>query len=54
MFLIKCRKGRQKEMCIYRAIHELFPPLSEGIPDVIWNKKCEYTNGMQPIIKEIQ
>jgi hypothetical protein len=33
---------------------EVFPPLSEGIPEVIWNKKCEYTNGMQLIIKEIQ
>jgi hypothetical protein len=32
---------------IYRVIHEVFPPLSEGIPEVIWNKKCEYTNGMQ-------
>jgi hypothetical protein len=39
---------------IYRVIHEVFPPLSEGIPEVIWNRKCEYTNGMQLIIKEIQ
>jgi hypothetical protein len=38
----------------YRVIHEVFPPLSEGIAEVIWNKKCEYTNGMQLIIKEIQ
>jgi hypothetical protein len=39
---------------IYRVIHEVFPPLSEVIPEVIWNEKCEYTNGMQLIIKEIQ
>jgi hypothetical protein len=42
------------KICIYRVIHEVFPPLSVGIPEVIWNKKCEYTNGMQLIMKEIQ
>jgi hypothetical protein len=44
----------RKQRSLYRVIHEVFPPLNEGIPEVIWNKKCEYTNGMQLIIKEIQ
>jgi hypothetical protein len=25
---------------LYRVIHEVLPPLREGIPEVIWNKKC--------------
>jgi hypothetical protein len=24
----------------YRVIHEVLLPLREGIPEVIWNKKC--------------
>jgi hypothetical protein len=39
---------------IYRVIHEVLPSLREGIPEVIWNNKCYYTNGSQLIIKDIQ
>jgi hypothetical protein len=54
-YLTKSLSLDQERVCnIYRVIDEVFPPLSEGIPEVIWNKKCEYTNGMQLIMKEIQ
>jgi hypothetical protein len=38
----ECVTGRTavKHIYIYRVIHEVLPPLREGIPEVIWNKKC--------------